>query len=190
METSKVGHAIKNRKVAQDVFITPTLLALHHLKFSLGEDIDDDLYKETNDIVNVLDPCCYNIDGSYVKHLRELNFNVDYCEITMGKDFFNYQGRKDGLDTYAIIGNPPYSILDRWLLQSVAIAPQIISYLIGQGNLTAKRIEFMNKNGYSLKKVKMLKVFKFYGMSYIVHFEKQPIINNCIEIEDVRKVWR
>ena len=190
MESSKVGHAIKNRKTPRDVFVTPPALALHHIKFSFGEDIDDDLYKETNDIVNVLDPCCHSEDGSYIKHLRELNFNVDYCEITMDKDFFKYEGREDGLYTNTIIGNPPYSLLDKWLKKSVELNPQIISYIIGQGNLTAKRIEFMNKNGYSLTKTKMLKVFKWYGMSYLVHFEKQPIINNCIEIEDVRKVWR
>ena len=197
MENSQSAHKIKQRKSPRDVFITPTELALSHIKWSMGHDIDSELYKEFNIGTKVLDPCCYSINGSYIKTLRDLNFDVDYCEITMGKDFLEYTGREDGEDTNVIIGNPPYSFLDKWLEKSVEFQPQIISYLIGQGNLTSRRIEFMNKNGYSLTKCKMLKVYKWYGMSYLVHFQKRTEIGldgrrreNCIEIEDVRKVWK
>ncbi len=196
MESSNVGHAIKKRESPRDVFITPPALALSQIKFSLGDKIDEDLNIEykLNKNTKVLDPCCHSIDGSYIKHMRDLGFDYNYCEITMDKDFFEHQGRDDGLPYHAIIGNPPYSMLDKWFKKSVELNPQIISYIIGQGNLTAKRIEFMNKNGYVLEKVKMLKVWKWYGMSYIVHFRKWAgEINpsdNCIEIEDVRKVWR
>ena len=132
----------------------------------------------------ILDPCANNVDGSYIKTLRDLGYTkVDYCEITMGKDFFEYDGKP-----FAIIGNPPYSIIDKWLAQSVKLDPYVISYLIGQGNLTAKRIEDMNKAGYSLTKCKMVKVYKWYGMSYLVHFEKRCGVHNCIEID--RKVYR
>jgi hypothetical protein len=39
----------------------------------------------------------------------------------------------------------------------------------------------MNDEGYGLYKLRMLKVQKWYGMSYIVHFEKGK--GNCIEID-------
>ena len=188
MENSQVAHKIKQRKSPKDVFITPPGLALHHIKYSLGDDIGDDLLRNRN--ITILDPCCHERYGSYIKHMEDFNFNFDYCEITMNKDFFKYEGREDGLNLYAIIGNPPYSMLDKWFKKSVELKPVIISYLIGQGNITAKRIEFMNKHGYSLVKCKMLKVYKWYGMSYIVHFERQPFIDNCIDIEDVRNVWK
>ena len=48
MENSQVAHKIKQRKTARDVFITPPGLALHHLKYSLGDDIGDDLGQNNN----------------------------------------------------------------------------------------------------------------------------------------------
>ena len=57
--------------------------------------------------------------------------------------------------------------------------------LIGVGNLTARRIEWFEKKGYSLNKLRMLKVQKWYGMSYLVHFEKNS--DSIMEID--RKVW-
>ena len=45
-------------------------------------------------------------------------------------------------------------------LKSVELKPRVISYLIGVNNLTARRIEFMNNNGYYLAKIKMLKVYQ------------------------------
>ena len=44
----------------------------------------------------------------------------------------------------------------------------------------------MNNNGYGLYKIKMLKVNSWYGMSFIVHFEKNK--ENCIEID--RKIYK
>ena len=63
-------------------------------------------------------------------------------------------------------------MIDKVLEHSVSLNPRIISYLIGQGNLTTKRIEYMNSKGYGLVSIHMLKVFKWYGMSYITTFEK------------------
>ena len=58
--------------------------------------------------------------------------------------------------------------------------------LIGLNNLTARRIDMLELAGYSLTKMRMLKVWKWYGMSVLVNFErnKEPII----EVD--RKVYR
>ena len=44
----------------------------------------------------------------------------------------------------------------------------------------------MNNNGYGLTKMHMCKVFKWFGMSFIVQFELDK--ENCISYD--RVVWR
>ena len=104
-----------------------------------------------------------------------------WSEIVKEKDFFKFDKKIDIICT-----NPPYSIIDKVLEKSIKLQPRIISYLIGCNNLTARRIEIMNKEGYGLTKLHMCKVFKWYGMSYIVVFEKNK--ENVITFD--RTVWR
>lgn len=65
-----------------------------------------------------LDPC--RGGGAFHKHLPA----ADYCEITEGKDFFEYHKKVDW-----IIGNPPYSNFTHFLSHSFAIAANV-SYLV------------------------------------------------------------
>ena len=95
--------------------------------------------------------------------------------------FFDFNENVD-----IICSNPPYSIIDKILEKSVSLNPHTISFLIGVNNLTAKRIEFMNENNYGLYKCVMLKVFKWFGMSFIVYFKKN--CENCIDID--RKIYK
>lgn len=159
--SSKVSHDIKHRQKANDIFITPLELAKVHI------DMID--YKPDD---KWLDPCKNN--GSYYNQLP--TDNKDWCEILDGKDFFSYDG-----DVDIIIQNGPYSIMDKWIKKNIELNPRVISMLIGVGNLTARRIEIFNNAGYGLTKLKMIKVWKWYGMSYIVVFEKDK--NNIIEYD-------
>jgi hypothetical protein len=77
-------------------------------------------------------------------------------------------------------------MIDKVLEHSVKLEPRVISYLIGVSNLTAKRIEYMEKNGYNITKLHMCKVYKWYGMSLIVVFEK----NKPSIITYDRVVWK
>tara|TARA_R110001632_G_scaffold96148_1_gene202384 strand:+ start:47 stop:544 length:498 start_codon:yes stop_codon:yes gene_type:complete len=160
------SHTIKKRKNANDIFITPLELAKKH--------IDLIPYNE-NDMW--LDPC--KNDGSYFNQFP--TDNKEYCEILEDKDFFNYQGEPD-----IIIQNPPYSVLDIWIKKNIELNPRVISFLIGIGNLTTRRIEMFENAGYGITKMKMLKVWKWYGMSLIVVFEKDK--QSIIEFD--RKVYR
>jgi hypothetical protein len=67
------------------------------------------------------------------------------------------------------------------LEKCIQLNPRIISFLIGVNNLTTKRIENLNKSGYGLSKLKMLKVNDWFGMSFIAIFEKGK--ENCIDID-------
>lgn len=66
-----------------------------------------------------LDPC-YG-DGAFY---RCFPGEKDWCEIEMGRDFFDYQRR-----VAWIIGNPPFSIFREWLRHSFTLADNIV-YLI------------------------------------------------------------
>lgn len=177
--SSAISTSIKNRKKANDIFITPRDLALKHIRF-----IDS----RENDFW--LDPCRNNENGSYYSQFP--TDKKDWCEALENKDFFDYECKiklnkfivKRPIDI--ICCNPPYSILNKWIEKCISLNPRIISMLIGVGNLTARRIETFNKAGYGIAKLKMLKVYEWYGMSYIVVFEKDK--DNIIEID--RKVYR
>lgn len=178
--SSAISTSIKNRKKANDIFITPRDLALKHIKF-----IDS----RENDFW--LDPCRNNENGSYYSQFP--TDKKDWCEILEGRDFFTYKPPTKKENKFKIkqpisiiCGNPPYSILNKWIEKCISLNPRVISMLIGVGNLTARRIETFNKAGYGIAKLKMLKVYEWYGMSYIVVFEKDK--DNIIEID--RKVYR
>lgn len=47
--------------------------------------------------------------------------NADWCEITEGKDFFEYKNRVDW-----IITNPPYSIYDKFLEHCFEVADNVV----------------------------------------------------------------
>lgn len=158
---SSTGHNIKKRNKANDVFLTPLPLAQKHIE--MIEYNDDDIW---------LDP--FKNSGNYYNQYP--TEHKDWCEILEDRDFFKYDTEVD-----IICSNPPYSMINDVLSKCISLNPRVISLLIGQGNLTTKRIENMNKAGYGLYKLRMLKVHDWYGMSYIVHFEKGK--DNCIEID-------
>jgi hypothetical protein len=164
MSSSK-SHTIKSRDIANDVFITPLGLA-----------------KRAIDMVGTtegkwLDP--FKATGNYYNQFP--TENKEYTEITQDLDFFEYSEPVD-----VICSNPPYSILNEVFKHSVSLNPKIINYLIGINNLTPKRIEFFNENGYYLTKMEIFKVYKWYGMSVIVQFEKDK--DNIISFN--RTIWK
>lgn len=169
MPKSNTSHKIKQRENPNDVFITPLKLAKYNI--DMIEYKDDDIW---------YDP--FKNDGSYYNQFPQVsNENKKWSEILENKDFFDFNEKVD-----IICSNPPYSMINKVLEKSVSLKPRIISYLIGVNNLTAKRMEYMENNGYYITKIHMCKVFKWYGMSMIVVWEKdkKPIMSYD------RVVWR
>ena len=158
---SETGHSIKKRDKANDVFLTPLKLAKNHI--DMIEYDDSDIW---------YDP--FKNSGNYYNQFP--NDNKVWSEILDGEDFFDFK-----MDVDIICSNPPYSMINKVLEKCIELNPHTISLLIGQNNLTCKRIEDMNKAGYGLYKCKMLKVWDWYGLSYIVYFKKWS--ENCIDID-------
>jgi hypothetical protein len=158
---SEISRSIKTRSKANDVFYTPKGVVENHIK--LIDSLPTDKW----------------YDPFYGKGVYYDTFpteNKDWTEIAKGKDFFEYNGACD-----IICSNPPYSIIDKVLQKSVELNPRVISYLIGHHNLTTKRIEYMNSKGYFLKKLHLLKIYEWYGMSCVCVFEKGS--KNCLSFE-------
>ena len=89
------------------------------------------------------------------------------------KDFFN-----DNREVAWYITNPPYSKIDDWLLKSCN-ANKGFAYLFGLHNLTPRRIEKCEQQGFYITKIFLCKVFKWYGISAFIIWEKNKkgIIN-------------
>jgi len=156
---NKISTLIKNRETPNDIFITPLLIAKKHIDMINYN--DDDIW---------YDP--FKNTGNYYNQYP--NDNKKWSEILDDKDFFEFNEKVD-----IICSNPAYSIMDKILEHSVKLQPKIISYLIGINNLTPKRIEYMENNDYFITKIHLCKIYKWYGMSSIIIWEKDKkgIIN-------------
>lgn len=166
MSKSITSHNIKQREIPNDVFITPLKLAKYNI--DMIEYNEDEIW---------YDP--FKNNGSYYNQFP--NENKKWSEILEERDFFTFDEKVD-----IICSNCPYSMINKVLEKSVELKPRIISYLIGINNLTAKRLEYMENNGYYITKLHMCKVFKWYGMSMIVVWEREK--KAIISFD--RVVWR
>lgn len=163
---SKISTNIKKRENSNDIFITPLNLA--KTQINMINYNEDDIW---------LDP--FKNNGSYYNQFP--TNNKVWTEILDRKDFFDFNERVD-----IICSNPPYSMIDKILDKCINLNPRIISFLIGIGNFTTKRLEKMTNAGYGLTKIHYCKVFKWYGMSMIIQFEKNK--ENIVSFD--RTIWR
>jgi hypothetical protein len=152
---SETSHNIKHRKKANDEFYTPVNLA----KFLCS-------LVPIKDGQSVLDGA-YGTGNFYNSYPKE-------WEAQYTKSFFEVAHHFDW-----IITNPPYSCLDSWLNKSCKVSKVGFAYLLLGHAVTPKRIEMCENNGFGITKIHKCKVFKWYGISEFVVWEKgkQGIIN-------------
>lgn len=101
-----------------------------------------------------LDPC--KGDGAFLKYMPE---DSDYCELREDKDFFSYNKNVDW-----IIGNPPYSIFEDFLIKSFEISDNV-SFLVPTNKVFQRQIimEMINKYGG-------IKSMIIYGSGQLIDF--------------------
>jgi hypothetical protein len=156
-----ISHSIKHRSKPNDVFYTPLKVAQTHINSI--ETISGEIW---------FDPFA----GAKVYYNNfPTNVKKAYCEITENKDFFLHNQHVD-----VICSNPPYSNFDDVLKKTIELNPRVFSYLILEGKLTPKRLEFINKSNYGLTNIYMCKVYKWYGMAVAYTFTKDK--PNCATI--------
>jgi hypothetical protein len=112
---------------------------------------------------------------------NSINNKKYWCEITENKDFFKFNKNVD-----VICSNPPYSLLDKVLEHTSNICNRF-GYLIRLNALTPRRIEKLNNKGFYISYIHICKVYKWFGMSVFVIFDK-TIKKNIINYD--RIVWK
>ena len=159
MTTYKMND-IKNRKSPNDKIYTPPSVAKKMINICDISPTD-----------KVLDPS--KGKGVFYDNLPECI--KSYCEIEEGLDFFDYEG-----DVDVIVGNPPFSLWDKWVDKTIQLNPKKICYIYGVFNMTPKRFERFENNGYKIQKVVLMDIEWWLGSSFVVLMEKKP--NDLFEI--------
>lgn len=101
-----------------------------------------------------LDPC--KGDGAFYNYLPA---GSDYCEIQEGLDFLKYNHKVDW-----IIGNPPYSIFEEFLVKSFQLADNV-SFLVPTNKVFQRQLIMELINSYG-----GIKSMIIYGSGSIIGF--------------------
>ena len=154
--------SIQTRQKSNDIVYTPQKVV-----DIMVDDIDVNM--------TILDPC----SGKGIFYNSFKNDDKYKCEIEEGTDFFDFVKPVD-----LIYGNPPYSILTKWLEHSFKVATKKIKYIIGMYSLTPVRIDLATKYGWAISSLILTKVPTWFQQSYIITFEKKEN-NNMIEFSSI-----
>ena len=88
----------------------------------------------------ILDPC--RGTGAFYDNFPTTCQN-DWCELSEGKDFFDYNDKVDW-----IVTNPPWSKIKPFIIHSMTIADDIV-YLISINHYSTKaRLRLIHENGF------------------------------------------
>lgn len=101
-QQSLMGNAVKDENPNDNVYTPDKIAKLIVSMFPLSG--------------RILEPC--RGKGAFFKYMPE---GADWCEITEGKDFFDYKQPVDW-----IITNPPYSTFNEFLKHSFEIADNVV----------------------------------------------------------------
>jgi hypothetical protein len=153
--SNKIGKVrqIKERPTPHDKVYTPLEVARMLIEMT---DI-----KETD---TVLDPS--KGGGVFFDNLPPCREKY-FCEIDEGIDFFEFHN-----EVTTIIGNPPYSLWNRWLEHSVSLKPRKIAYVFGMLNVTPLRLKLLKDNGYVLSKLHITTVAGWFANCVLAVFER------------------
>ena len=98
-----------------------------------------DRYQPTG---KILEPCAGQ--GAFIKYLP----TADWCEIELGRDFFNYTGHVDW-----IITNPPYSKYRQFLEHSFKIANNVVFLQFLNAFFMKARVRLMFDYGFKIQDI-------------------------------------
>lgn len=89
-----------------------------------------------------LEPCCGN--GNILRFLRD----ADWCEISKGKDFFDYREKVDYIFT-----NPPWSKIRQFLQHSMEIADNVYFLFTINHLWTKARLRDIKQANFGIKEI-------------------------------------
>lgn len=123
------------------------------------------LVKHFNPQGKGLEPCSGT--GNILRFLP----NADWCEITKGRNFFDYDEKVDYIFT-----NPPWSKIKDFLTHSLEIANDIYFLLTINHIWTKARLREIFQNGFGIKEIRLIDTPKEFPQSGfqlgMVHIQK------------------
>jgi len=200
--TSQISHQIKGRTKASDVFYTPDPLIKTHLEIvkrvwdglthnyppiildpcsgvapeGLGYErglVNMTQWYESIASYDIMDYEDAIMDEYGVVHNIPAKNGTAFDFLNPSEKNFPHGEPPLLTQSFDIIcSNPPYSVVDKWLAQTVKHNPIIISYVLAVHALTPRRLEQMNIAGYFLEDMTICKVFKWYGMTALCTWVK------------------
>ena len=98
----------------------------------------------------ILDPC--RGTGAFYDNFPTTS-QKDWCELSEGKDFFDYNNKVNW-----IITNPPWSKIKPFIIHSMTIADDIV-YLISINHYSTKaRLRLIYENGFRIQEIYCVKM--------------------------------
>ena len=175
--TSQATHYVssvqKSGAQPQDIFYTPDEVVDIILEDCV-EILGDNMLKGL-----ILDPC--KGEGAYLKKFPAFfpGHTFDWCEIEEGKDFLTYES-----PVFAIIGNPPYSLINKFIEKATALRPRIISFLLLTMHISTRRFQLINQSGYAVRGLRFLNIRDWFNPVNVIleRIDDRPVemTDNCI----------
>lgn len=149
--SNSIVNLIKNKVSKNDIYYTPLPVVKKMIEMC-----------NITPEMKVLDPCFGA--GVFYDNLPECK--KEWCEIEKGKDFFNETEKYD-----LIIGNPPYSLWDKWLDHTMKITDKFC-YIMGFMNMTTVRLNRFRENGFGITQLHILEITWWFGRFWLVVCER------------------
>ena len=160
---SKIMNNIQKKINKNDIVYTP-------------QKVVDIMIKDIDINDSIIDSCKGR--GAFYNSFK--NNNKYYCEINEGKDYFDFTDKVD-----LNYGNPPYSILSKWLEHSYKITNKKIKFIIGMYSLTPVRLKKAEENGFYLTELILTQIPTWFQRSYIITLEKLDKKPNKINFDSL-----
>ena len=125
-------------KGGNDIVMTPPYLADKLVRYFIPPN------------VSVLEPCAGN--NAFVDALSNCNgLLIDWCEISKGRDFFDYKEKHDW-----IITNPPFSQFRAFLKHSMELADNIVFLSLINAFFMKARLRDMKESNFNFHTIMCL----------------------------------
>jgi hypothetical protein len=115
----------------KDIVMTPNWIAL-------------DILNHFNVNGSFLDPCKGN--GAFYDQVQ--SDNKDWCELSLGKDFMEYDGKVDW-----IITNPPWSKMRDFLQKGMEVSDNVVYLTTINHYTTKRRLKDMRNMGFGIREI-------------------------------------
>jgi hypothetical protein len=109
------------------------------------------------------------------RNCKSRNNDKIYTPIQVAKMMIDMCVINENDNVDVIIGNPPYSLWDKWIDKTIKLKPKKICYIFGYLNFTPYRLKKLYDAGYHINNLILCKIDWYMSQSFLVSFT----LNKC-----------